>query len=77
MRKRALQVAAACLASTLLLLGLWKTSFRVTGTAQPVPMADIIGNDWIVKGPDAEDKVIVIAKMAEENIDWVTNDLKE
>jgi len=42
-----------------------------------VPMADIIGNDWIVKGPDAEDKVIVIAKMAEENIDWVTNDLKE
>ncbi len=34
-------------------------------------------SSYTFKGPQAEDKVVVIAKMASENVDWVTEELQE
>lgn len=73
MRRRGLLAAAAFLASTVFLMGLWHTSTTRWSTKHID--ADAIGSSWIEKGEKAEDKAIIIAKMSSENTDWVTNDL--
>lgn len=34
-------------------------------------------NPYIFKGPKAEDKVLVLAKIRKENVDWVQKELPE
>lgn len=35
------------------------------------------GSSYIFKGPDAQDKVVVVAKIANQTVDWVYEGLKE
>lgn len=79
MRRRGLLAAAACIAFIIFTVGLWQTSFPqrwFTPKRTADPNADVIGSSWISKGENAGDKVVVIAKMTNENVDWVTNDLE-
>ena len=32
---------------------------------------------WIFKGPDAEDKAVILAKIHDEDVSWVMNELQE
>ena len=66
--------AGALLLSLVLFFWIWQRSWSKSDLPQN---ADVIGSSFIAKGPEAEDKVIVIAKMKEENVDWLFDDLKE
>jgi hypothetical protein len=37
----------------------------------------VTGSPFIYKGPDAQDKVIVMAKIANQTVDWAFEGLKE
>lgn len=41
------------------------------------PPAIDYGSQYILKGPQAEDKVIVMAKMEAEDVSWVAEELPE
>jgi len=76
MRKRAFVIAAITISSIIFLLGFWQTVFSTRWSA-PQAATDVIGSPFISKQGNAGDKVIVIAKMASENVDWVTDGLPE
>lgn len=82
MRRRMIHLAAICLASAVLLLGFWQLFYT---RLEPIPLEftnyglgdEDAGSDWIEGGEGAEDKAVVIAKLADQNTDWVKSDLKE
>lgn len=82
MRRRGLQIVAVCLTSIIFFLGFWPISYAGTRPVRLDRLDDYlngpeIGSDWIEKLDGAGDKVVVIAKMPEQDTDWITNDLKE
>lgn len=42
-----------------------------------IPPRDSLGSDFIYRGPDAEDKAIVMARMGYEDVSWVAEELPE
>lgn len=42
-----------------------------------IPPRTALGSDFIYRGPDAEDKAIVMARMGYEDVSWVAEELPE
>lgn len=76
MRRRWLDLAAVCIVLTIFML-MYQRSYFYSWTKENAAVGLDIGSDWIEKGPLAEDKVVVIAKMTNESVDWVSENLQE
>lgn len=79
MRRPHILAALGCLVSLVYLAIFWRSSFTESRVYPKIIRLfnSEIGADWIHSSNVTEDKVIVIAKMTDENVDWVYNDLKE
>ena len=77
MKRRAYQIAATCVASFLCIVVLWQSAVSDVWLIRPGFRKNIFGSDFIAVGEDAGDKVLVLAKTANESVDWVLNDLSE
>lgn len=71
MRRKAVIASATFISSCLLLLALWHTSGSPTTWKPHQVNTEAIGSPWIEANEQTEDKVIVVAKMREENVSWV------
>lgn len=75
-RKVVLVASFTCIISLLLLWHSFHNRIPLpppstTGYSTP------LGSSYISKSPEAQDKVIVMAKMSAESVDWATNELQE
>jgi hypothetical protein len=71
MRRKAISLGSACL---FLVCLVWLVRPILI---EPGPYRVRYGSQYIFKGPHAEDKVIVMAQMEGENVDWVSEELQE
>lgn len=71
MRRKALGLGVACL-FVACMLWLARPILLKAGPSQVQH-----GSQYIFKGPQAEDKVIVMAQVEGENVDWVSEELQE
>lgn len=76
MRRRGFTALGAFLIIFIFLFGVWHTTSSQRSAAPHID-TEALGSSWIEKGEKAEDKVVVIAKMSNEDTSWATNDLPE
>lgn len=77
MRRRAFTIIGGFLAFSIFFLGFYQSPILPIWRNRSGLIPDRTGSDWIGKGPEAEDKVLVLAKTVNETVDWVTDQLHD